>query len=131
MCQDSFLEGWPGQETATVALLGLAQALGFTHGTFRRRRPWSEHLSGSLDPRTDVKGAEECGSTAELDSLWERGAGWAGKRTSISLEPLRGGLSGVRAEPHAPGVCVHSPETLCRAGVQFLGVSWLVHSFQH
>lgn len=39
-----------------------------------------------------MKGAEECGSTAELDSLWEKRSRVGRKGTSISLEPLRGGL---------------------------------------
>lgn len=39
-----------------------------------------------------MKGVEECGSTAELDSLWEKRSRVGRKGTSISLEPLRGGL---------------------------------------
>ena len=77
-----------------------------------------------------MKGVEECGSTAELDSLWEKRSRVGRKGTSISLEPLRGAwVSGVGAEPHAPGVFVLSPEP-CAEQVCSSWVSddW-IHSF--
>lgn len=73
-----------------------------------------------------MKGVEERGSTAELDSLRDKRSGVGRKGASISLEPLGGSL-GVRGEGRTThSRCVCSPcWALCRAGVQFLFVRWL------
>lgn len=73
-----------------------------------------------------MKGVEERGSTAELDSLQDKRSGVGRKGASVSLEPLGGSL-GVRGKgrtSRSRGVC--SPYWALRgAGVQLLFARWL------
>ena len=69
-----------------------------------------------------MKGVGECGSTAELDSLRDKRSRVGGRGLPPVWSPGEGAwVSGVRAEPHSPGVFVLSPgpcaEQVCSSRV--------------